>query len=236
MPADRHAGLGQGPRQLARRWCRACRPTVSSEPMLKQLRGTGSDVGEGGLDMTGSVTALRGGRGRAAVGRHPGRCYHRGPAPVPTGGQPRPAPEHDPGRPRFHPARSQAARPSRPDRGDPRRRARPGHGPHRAGQGRGRGHRRRDRQGRGLRRHRDRASSCSRSSSLVVGGSLFLAEWLLGSIGWGVLHGVLLFISIAIACVAGGGRDERTPDRPSSPGRRDRRRRHRRADPGLRRS
>jgi hypothetical protein len=34
---------------------------------------------------------------------------------------------------------------------------------------------------------------------LVVGGSLFLAEWLFGSIGWGVLHGVLLFIALALA-------------------------------------
>jgi len=34
----------------------------------------------------------------------------------------------------------------------------------------------------------------------VVGTSLFLAEWLLGSIGWGVLHGVLLLVGIAIAC------------------------------------
>ena len=34
----------------------------------------------------------------------------------------------------------------------------------------------------------------------VVGTSLFLGEWLLGSIGWGVLHGVLLFTAIAIAC------------------------------------
>jgi hypothetical protein len=33
-----------------------------------------------------------------------------------------------------------------------------------------------------------------------VGTSLFLAEWLLGSMGWGVLHGVLLLASIAIAC------------------------------------
>ena len=37
----------------------------------------------------------------------------------------------------------------------------------------------------------------------VVGTSLFLAEWLLGSLGWGVLHGVLLFIAIAVACVLG---------------------------------
>ena len=35
---------------------------------------------------------------------------------------------------------------------------------------------------------------------LFVGASLFLAEWLLGSIGWGVLHGVLLLIAIAVAC------------------------------------
>lgn len=35
---------------------------------------------------------------------------------------------------------------------------------------------------------------------LVVGTSLFLAEWLLGSMGWGVLHGLLLFVAIALAC------------------------------------
>lgn len=44
---------------------------------------------------------------------------------------------------------------------------------------------------------------------LVVGTSLFLGEWLLGSIGWGVLHGILFFLSIAIACgllaIGGGG-------------------------------
>ena len=33
-----------------------------------------------------------------------------------------------------------------------------------------------------------------------VGTSLFLGEWLLGSIGWGVLHGVLLLAAIAVAC------------------------------------
>jgi len=33
-----------------------------------------------------------------------------------------------------------------------------------------------------------------------VGTSLFLGEWLLGSIGWGVLHGVLLLVAIAVAC------------------------------------
>ena len=31
----------------------------------------------------------------------------------------------------------------------------------------------------------------------VVGTSLFLADWLLGSMGWGVLHGVLLLSAIA---------------------------------------
>ena len=46
---------------------------------------------------------------------------------------------------------------------------------------------------------------------LVVGTSLFLGEWLLGSMGWGVLHGLLLFTAIAVACglaalgVGGGG-------------------------------
>ena len=36
---------------------------------------------------------------------------------------------------------------------------------------------------------------------LVIGASLFFGEWLLGSMGWGVLHGILLFVSIALACV-----------------------------------
>ena len=36
---------------------------------------------------------------------------------------------------------------------------------------------------------------------LVIGGSLWLAEWLFGSMGWGVLHGVLLFFCIAVAAV-----------------------------------
>jgi hypothetical protein len=36
---------------------------------------------------------------------------------------------------------------------------------------------------------------------LVVGGSLFLGEWLLGSIGWGVLHGLLAFMALAVVCV-----------------------------------
>lgn len=35
---------------------------------------------------------------------------------------------------------------------------------------------------------------------LLVGSSLFLADWLLGSMGWGVLHGVLLLTAIAVAC------------------------------------
>jgi hypothetical protein len=34
----------------------------------------------------------------------------------------------------------------------------------------------------------------------VIGTSMFVGEWILGSIGWGVLHGVLLFIAIAVAC------------------------------------
>lgn len=36
---------------------------------------------------------------------------------------------------------------------------------------------------------------------LVVGTALFTAEWLLGSMGWGILHGVLLFGGIATAAV-----------------------------------
>ncbi len=46
---------------------------------------------------------------------------------------------------------------------------------------------------------------------LMLGGSMFVAEWLLGSIGWGVLHGTILFSAFALACVMavlgiGGGR------------------------------
>ena len=33
----------------------------------------------------------------------------------------------------------------------------------------------------------------------VIGTALFLGEWLLGSIGWGVIHGILAFTAIAIA-------------------------------------
>lgn len=35
---------------------------------------------------------------------------------------------------------------------------------------------------------------------VFVGGSLFFADWLLGSMGWGVLHGFLLLTGIAVAC------------------------------------
>jgi hypothetical protein len=38
-------------------------------------------------------------------------------------------------------------------------------------------------------------------SLVVIGASLFIGEWLLGSMGWGVLHGFLLFVSVAIAAV-----------------------------------
>ena len=34
---------------------------------------------------------------------------------------------------------------------------------------------------------------------LVIGSSLFFGEWLLGSMGWGVLHGILLFVGVAVA-------------------------------------
>ena len=33
----------------------------------------------------------------------------------------------------------------------------------------------------------------------IVGTSLFLGDWLLGSLGWGVLHGFLMFIGVAFA-------------------------------------
>jgi hypothetical protein len=36
----------------------------------------------------------------------------------------------------------------------------------------------------------------------VIGTSLFLGEWLLGSIGWGVLHGIMLFVAVAVACTS----------------------------------
>ena len=39
---------------------------------------------------------------------------------------------------------------------------------------------------------------------LVVGSALFTGEWLLGSMGWGVLHGFLLFLAVAIAAVLAG--------------------------------
>ena len=35
----------------------------------------------------------------------------------------------------------------------------------------------------------------------IIGTSMFLAEWLLGSLGWGVLHGVLLLLAIAVTSV-----------------------------------
>jgi len=36
---------------------------------------------------------------------------------------------------------------------------------------------------------------------LVIGASMWFGEWILGSIGWGVLHGVLLFISVGLVAV-----------------------------------
>ena len=41
---------------------------------------------------------------------------------------------------------------------------------------------------------------------LVIGLSLFVGEWLLGSMGWGVLHGILLFVSVAMAALLAGDR------------------------------
>jgi hypothetical protein len=36
---------------------------------------------------------------------------------------------------------------------------------------------------------------------LVIGISLAIGEWVFGSMGWGVIHGVLLFLSVAMAAV-----------------------------------
>ena len=160
-------------------------PTVSSEPMLSSSAVSSGSVGRH-RQRNGAAMASW-----ALGGRASHRWYHRGPdvgpgsgaAPIrPSGaipGRPHPTPP-DPCPPR--------PRPARPDRADPRRGLRPRHGARRAGQGRGRGDRRRDREGRG-------ASSGSRSVVvfavilLRIGTLLFLAEWLLGSMGWGVLHG-----------------------------------------------
>jgi hypothetical protein len=38
-------------------------------------------------------------------------------------------------------------------------------------------------------------------SIVIIGSALFLGEWILGSLGWGVLHGFLAFLAIAMACV-----------------------------------
>ncbi len=45
---------------------------------------------------------------------------------------------------------------------------------------------------------------------LVIGTSLFLGEWLFGSMAWGILHGVLFFIALIVPLgldLAGGRRD-----------------------------
>lgn len=36
---------------------------------------------------------------------------------------------------------------------------------------------------------------------IIVGTALWLADWLFGSLGWGVLHGTLAFVSIAMAAI-----------------------------------
>jgi hypothetical protein len=38
---------------------------------------------------------------------------------------------------------------------------------------------------------------------LYIGGLLFLGEWLFGSIGWGLAHGVLLGVALIVALVLG---------------------------------
>jgi hypothetical protein len=36
---------------------------------------------------------------------------------------------------------------------------------------------------------------------VTIGSALFLGEWLLGSMGWGILHGLLFALAVATACV-----------------------------------
>jgi hypothetical protein len=38
-------------------------------------------------------------------------------------------------------------------------------------------------------------------SIVILGSALFLGEWVLGSMGWGVLHGFLAFIAVAMVCI-----------------------------------
>ena len=38
-------------------------------------------------------------------------------------------------------------------------------------------------------------------SIVILGSALFLGEWVLGSMGWGVLHGSLAFIAVAMVCI-----------------------------------
>ena len=65
---------------------------------------------------------------------------------------------------------------------------------------------------------------------LVIGLSLFVGEWLLGSMGWGVLHGILLFVSVAMAALLLAVGTRRQPDRALA-GHRDRHRDRRRGRP-----
>ena len=64
----------------------------------------------------------------------------------------------------------------------------------------------------------------------VIGVSLAIGEWVFGSMGWGVIHGVLLFLSVAIAAVLLAIGIAGDAARPLA------RRRHRHRDPRRRRS
>ncbi len=154
-----------------------------------------------GLDMTGSVTVLRGSGGAGAVDRHPGTAIIAAQPPV-AGGPPhsslsrsttlddRRSTEPDPHPPGLF-AQFRATRQAAVDL---------------------------------VKAHIDLAKAeaaaiggqIARVAALfgiafasillalllfVIGMSLFLADWLLGSMGWGVLHGVLLLTAIAVACV-----------------------------------
>ena len=98
---------------------------------------------------------------------------------------------HDPSPPGLREQLAATIAAGRPDRPGPRR----------AGPGRARRDRGRGQAGRDPGRHRCRRWSCSSLLFVPVGGTLFLGEWLFGSIGWGLLLGTELAIGGAVLLV-----------------------------------
>ncbi len=116
-----------------------------------------------------------------------GRRRQRGPPPAgtpPAGTPPPPGAPKPPKPPKPPGLRAQFGSTARG-------RHAPRHGPCRAGQGRGDGHRWPDRPGRRPRRRRDRPRHRGGQPGRSSASALFLGEWMLGSMGWGVLHGFL---------------------------------------------